>query len=85
MRPWKKIKAALFSYEFQVLASNQGGGIGKKLVQYLSDVGAGWQMEKIVLTVFKGVSFVISSGSLQANKVGLAANVDAIRFYQKLG
>ena len=43
------------SYELQVEATAQGMGIGKKLVNDLTTLGRAFNMEKIMLTVFKGL------------------------------
>lgn len=42
------------SYELQVLQSAQRGGMGKTLMGFLYDIARRWNMQKIVLTVFKG-------------------------------
>jgi hypothetical protein len=42
------------SYELQVSQSVQRGGIGKRLMKCLYDIARGWQMQKVMLTVFKG-------------------------------
>jgi GNAT superfamily N-acetyltransferase len=42
------------SYELQVEQAAAGKGLGRKLMRILEDVGAGWSMEKVMLTAFKG-------------------------------
>jgi len=42
------------SYELQVSKSVQRGGVGKTLIKCLYDIARGWDMQKIMLTVFKG-------------------------------
>jgi len=41
------------SYELQVSPSVQRGGIGKALMQCLCDIARKWNMQKVMLTVFK--------------------------------
>ena len=45
----------IYSYELQVAATAQGMGIGKKLINELTTLGRAFNMEKILLTVFKGL------------------------------
>ena len=42
------------SYEMQVSRSTQRGGMGKALMKCLYEIARGWNMQKVVLTVFKG-------------------------------
>ncbi|KAI6162243.1 hypothetical protein EDD17DRAFT_1758045 [Pisolithus thermaeus] len=44
----------VYCYELQVSKNARHCGLGKLLTQKLSDIGATWGMEKVVLTVFKG-------------------------------
>lgn len=44
-----------YSYELQVTASRQGMGLGKRLINELVTLGRAFNMEKILLTVFKGL------------------------------
>ena len=44
----------LYSYELQVVQGVQRGGIGKTLMQCLCDIARAWDMQKVILTVFKG-------------------------------
>lgn len=43
----------VYCYELQVSKSARHCGLGKLLTQKLSDIGATWGMEKVMLTVFK--------------------------------
>lgn len=43
-----------YSYELQVVQGVQRGGVGKTLVQGLCDIARAWDMQKVMLTVFKG-------------------------------
>ncbi|KIK28487.1 hypothetical protein PISMIDRAFT_673495 [Pisolithus microcarpus 441] len=43
----------VYCYELQVSESARHCGLGKLLTQKLSDIGATWGMEKVMLTVFK--------------------------------
>jgi len=42
-----------YCYELQVAESSRKGGLGRMLVQKLSDIGIKWGMEKIMLTALK--------------------------------
>lgn len=42
------------SYELQVSKDARRFGLGRLLVQILSDIGAKWNMTKIMLTVLRG-------------------------------
>jgi hypothetical protein len=44
----------LWSYELQVSQSAQRGGMGKTLMGCLCDIARRWNMQKVMLTVFKG-------------------------------
>jgi len=46
----------LYCYELQVSNVSQRHGLGKFLMQQLSNVGRHWQMQKVMLTVLKGIS-----------------------------
>ena len=43
------------SYEIQVSNEYRRCGLGKVLMQRLADIGATWGMQKLMLTVFKGI------------------------------
>jgi GNAT superfamily N-acetyltransferase len=43
------------SYEIQVSNEYRRCGLGKVLMQKLADIGATWGMQKLMLTVFKGI------------------------------
>ncbi|KAH7931053.1 hypothetical protein BV22DRAFT_1108918 [Leucogyrophana mollusca] len=42
-----------YCYELQVARTSQRLGLGKILTQHLLDIAAHWQMQKVMLTVFK--------------------------------
>ncbi|RDB28763.1 N-alpha-acetyltransferase 40 [Hypsizygus marmoreus] len=44
----------LYCYDLQISRTCQRTGLGKALMQSLEQIGTGWRMGKIVLTVFKG-------------------------------
>ncbi|KAI0257555.1 acyl-CoA N-acyltransferase [Lactifluus subvellereus] len=46
-------ECVLYCYELQVSQSVQRGGIGKVLMQCLCDIARKWNMQKVMLTVFK--------------------------------
>ena len=50
----------LYSYELQVVQGVQRGGIGKTLVHCLCDIAREWDMQKFMLTVFKGDEIQLS-------------------------
>ncbi|KAF8271390.1 acyl-CoA N-acyltransferase [Lactarius quietus] len=46
-------ECVLYCYELQVVQGVQRGGVGKTLVQCLYDIAREWDMQKVMLTVFK--------------------------------
>ncbi|KAI6005314.1 acyl-CoA N-acyltransferase [Pisolithus orientalis] len=50
----------VYCYELQVSKSARHCGLGKLLTQKLSDIGATWGMEKVMLTVFKDNQLALS-------------------------
>ena len=76
-----------YSYELQVTATAQGMGIGKKLINDLTTLGRAFNMEKILLTVFKGL-YPPFLGPLQScHKIewNVIANSNAMQFYKHIG
>jgi GNAT superfamily N-acetyltransferase len=59
----------LISYELQVADAAQGMGIGKKLMNELITLGRAFNMEKILLTVFKGLQSIL--GRVQSGHHGI--------------
>lgn len=59
------------SYELQVSQSAQRGGMGKTLMACLYDIARRWNMQKVMLTVFKGENVSVS--------LGLSRNSEVIR------
>lgn len=57
-----RVQALIFmsSYELQVLQSMQRGGLGKTLMGCVYDIASQWNMNKVVLTVFKGENASVS-------------------------
>jgi GNAT superfamily N-acetyltransferase len=45
----------MYSYEIQVSKDYRRHGLGRVLMQKLADIGTAWGMQKIMLTVFKGI------------------------------
>ena len=70
------------SYELQVSKECRRFGLGKLLVQILSDIGTEWDMTKIMLTVLKGCP-KIHLTHLVAHVS--AANITAVLFYKSVG
>ncbi|KAI9460875.1 hypothetical protein BJY52DRAFT_234921 [Lactarius psammicola] len=64
-------ECVLYCYELQVAQGVRRGGIGKTLVQYLYDIAREWNMQKVMLTVFKenqmGLLFYKAMGSVTAS------------------
>ena len=74
----------IYSYELQVAAAAQGMGIGKKLVNDLTALGKTFNMEKIMLTVLKGLyPFLCASG--RGIEWNFIANTRAMQFYKNIG
>ncbi|KAH9982472.1 acyl-CoA N-acyltransferase [Lactifluus volemus] len=46
-------ECVLYCYELQVSQTVQRGGIGKVLMQCLCDIARKWNIQKVMLTVFK--------------------------------
>lgn len=62
-------------------------GIGKKLMNELTTLGGAFSMEKIMLTVFKGL-YPLSLDVLQVVvelKWNFIANTSAVQFYKHIG
>lgn len=47
------------SYDLQTCKAQQRNGFGTLLVRALDAIGTAWRMEKVVLTVFKGLSLIV--------------------------
>jgi len=47
-----------FSYELQVNPTFRGVGIGRTLMNMITDIGTAYEMERIMLTVLKGAAFL---------------------------
>jgi hypothetical protein len=47
------------SYELQVLSSSQRAGLGRLLLRSLENIGTTLRMDKLILTVLKGQSFIL--------------------------
>lgn len=58
----------LRSYELQVAKNSQNCGLGKALMQKLSNIGSKWGMRKIMLTILKAntsaMKFYLAIGCL---------------------
>lgn len=81
------ISFQIYSYELQVAATSQGMGIGKKLMNDLNTLGRAFNMEKIMLTVFKGfyppfLGHIASGHGIDWNVI---ANSSAMQFYKHIG
>lgn len=48
------INIVVVSYEIQLTESARNNGLGEYLMGLLSHIGSYWQMDKVMLTVFKG-------------------------------
>lgn len=70
------------SYELQVSKDSRRFGLGRLLIQMLFDIGAQWDMTKIMLTVFKGHSKSHSTHDVAHVPV---ANHTARLFYKSTG
>ncbi|KAG6336938.1 hypothetical protein ID866_2132 [Astraeus odoratus] len=71
----------IYCYELQVSKHARRCGLGKLLTQHLSDIGAKWNMEKVMLTVFKAnqsaLAFYTSVGfSIDETSPDHPANVE---------
>ena len=73
------------SYELQVSQSVQRGGIGKALVQCLCDIARKWDMQKVMLTVFKGDDKHMSFLTPILRRNYSSENQPAFLFYDAMG
>ena len=48
-----------FSFELQIVPAARNQGIGEFLLQLLCHIGHHWNMEKVMLTVFKGAYYFL--------------------------
>jgi len=79
---------SLSSYEMQVSRSTQRGGMGKALMKCLYEIARGWNMQKVVLTVFKGDdtwSFFFFRAFPHTQSWRFAENHAAFLFYKAVG
>ena len=81
------ISFQIYSYELQVAATSQGMGIGKKLMNDLTTLGRAFNMEKIILTVFKGLypPFLGRFASGHGIEWNFIVNSSAMQFYKHIG
>lgn len=59
----------LCSYELQVSQSAQRGGMGKTLMRCLCDIACRWNIQKVMLTVFKGENVSTFLGLSRAQRL----------------
>lgn len=51
---WTHFEKRKNSYEIQLIPGARGQGLGEFLMNLLSQIGTYWEMDKVMLTVFKG-------------------------------
>ena len=77
--------STMCSYELQVTQSAQRGGMGKTLAGCLDAIARRWNMQKIMLTVFRGENASVSLGHPRTQADRSAENKAAFSFYKAMG
>ncbi|KAJ2963967.1 hypothetical protein NQZ79_g1047 [Umbelopsis isabellina] len=65
------------SYEIQLKESARGKGLGEYLMKLLEEIGNRWEMEKVMLTVFKDILLIRTPNRFELDEISPGACLPA--------